>query len=171
MRKLLLAHSGWSALLATNLQIRNASAADIAGMIALERVATTAGRWAESQYHEMFEPGAPARLILILEGEGRAVLGFLVAREAGDEWELENLVIAAEVQRRGHAADLLKRFMEHARCSKAQSVHLEVRESNRAARALYEKWGLVETGRRRAYYRDPPEDAILYNFCFQPDRT
>src|SRR5215470_16848591 len=121
MRKLLLAHSGWSALLATNLQIRNASAADIAGMIALERVATTAGRWSEIHYHEMFEPGAPARLILILEGEGGAVLGFLVARQAEDEWELENIVIAAEVQRRGHAADLLKRFMEHARCSKAQS--------------------------------------------------
>ena len=39
---------------------------------------------------------------------------------------------------------------------------LEVRESNAAARALYTKHGLREVGRRRGYYRDPAEEAVLY---------
>ena len=42
------------------------------------------------------------------------------------------------------------------------ALRLEVRESNAAARALYTKHGFRETGRRRGYYRDPIEDAVLY---------
>ena len=48
----------------------------------------------------------------------------------------------------------------------AGAVFLEVRESNRAARALYEKWAFLESGRRRGYYKDPEEDAILYRLDF-----
>ena len=48
----------------------------------------------------------------------------------------------------------------------AAAVFLEVRESNRAARALYEKWAFLESGRRRGYYKDPEEDAILYRIDF-----
>ena len=48
----------------------------------------------------------------------------------------------------------------------AKAVFLEVRESNYAARALYEKWAFVESGRRRRYYQDPNEDAILYRIDF-----
>jgi ribosomal-protein-alanine N-acetyltransferase len=44
---------------------------------------------------------------------------------------------------------------------------LEVRQSNAAARALYAKHGFHETGRRRAYYRDPDEDAVLYALARQ----
>ena len=42
-----------------------------------------------------------------------------------------------------------------------ESIFLEVRESNRGARVLYEKSGFAETGRRKGYYTNPPEDAIL----------
>ena len=48
----------------------------------------------------------------------------------------------------------------------ASAILLEVRESNRLARQLYEKRGFSEVGRRRAYYRDPVEDSILYAFRF-----
>jgi ribosomal-protein-alanine N-acetyltransferase len=44
----------------------------------------------------------------------------------------------------------------------AQLIHLEVRPSNKAARALYQRWGFRESGRRPGYYHSPPEDAILY---------
>lgn len=44
-----------------------------------------------------------------------------------------------------------------------EAVFLEVRESNMAARRLYEKLGFAETGRRRGYYANPPEDAVLYS--------
>ena len=50
-----------------------------------------------------------------------------------------------------------------ARERKLQSIHLEVRESNNAARALYVKCGFASTGRRPKYYSNPEEDAVLYS--------
>jgi [ribosomal protein S18]-alanine N-acetyltransferase len=49
----------------------------------------------------------------------------------------------------------------------APAILLEVRESNLPARRLYEKHGFREVGRRRAYYRDPAEAAILYALRFE----
>ena len=45
---------------------------------------------------------------------------------------------------------------------RARTILLEVRESNSAARKLYEKCGFVQSGRRQRYYKQPEEDAILY---------
>lgn len=135
----------------------------------MERAASAAGHFSGEQYQAMFEAAAPPRLILIVQGKGQAVLGFLVARQGGDEWELENIVVAEQAQRLGYGSRLLNRFLDEARQSGAHSLHLEVRESNHPARALYEKWGFVETGRRRSYYSDPGEDAVLYRFSFQKD--
>jgi ribosomal-protein-alanine N-acetyltransferase len=47
------------------------------------------------------------------------------------------------------------------------AVYLEVRESNVAARKLYEKFGFRLDNRRRAYYRLPEEDALVYRYTFQ----
>ena len=47
-----------------------------------------------------------------------------------------------------------------------KAIFLEVRESNRAAKALYEKWAFTEEGRRKAYYTDPEEDALILKFSF-----
>jgi ribosomal protein S18 acetylase RimI-like enzyme len=52
--------------------------------------------------------------------------------------------------------------MDAASESASESVFLEVRESNHPARRFYEKAGFQQSGVRKAYYRDPPEDAILY---------
>jgi ribosomal-protein-alanine N-acetyltransferase len=152
-------------------QIRRATQADLAAICQLEHAATTAAHWSERQYREALGAGAPLRLFLVAEETAGDVLGFLIARCVGEEWELENIVVAQGRQRRGVASFLLKHFLDHAGQSGAHWVHLEVRQSNHPARALYEKWGFVETGRRRSYYSDPEEDAILYRFSFQKDRV
>jgi len=61
---------------------------------------------------------------------------------------------------------MLGKFLDLARNRGAEAVFLEVRESNLAARRLYEKWAFVESGVRRRYYRDPEEDAVTYRFTF-----
>jgi ribosomal-protein-alanine N-acetyltransferase len=78
------------------------------------------------------------------------------------EWEIENAVVAPEFHRRGVGRDLLGELLRQAGMAGGTAVWLEVRESNSAARGLYEKHGFRETGRRRGYYNDPSEDAILY---------
>jgi ribosomal-protein-alanine N-acetyltransferase len=75
-------------------------------------------------------------------------------------------VVAAAFLRRGIANELLLELIQRAQNEAASAILLEVRESNRLARQLYEKRGFSEVGRRRAYYRDPVEDSILYALRF-----
>jgi ribosomal-protein-alanine N-acetyltransferase len=101
----------------------------------------------------------------VIEEESR-VQGFLVAHGLDKEWEIENIAISGAARRRGLGARLLGEFLDQARGQRAEAVFLEVRESNQAARALYEKWAFEESGRRAQYYREPEEDAIVYRLCF-----
>jgi ribosomal-protein-alanine N-acetyltransferase len=49
------------------------------------------------------------------------------------------------------------------------SIFLEVRESNLAAQKLYQSCGFEQYSRRKAYYSDPAEDALLYRFLCTPE--
>lgn len=130
----------------------------------LERHAATAAHWAESDYQRLFLPEAAERLALVLEEA--EVQAFIVARVAAAEWEIENVAVAGPARRRGLGARLLGELLNRLRARGAEAVFLEVRASNQAARALYEKWAFVECGRRKAYYRDPGEDALQYRLTF-----
>jgi ribosomal-protein-alanine N-acetyltransferase len=90
------------------------------------------------------------------------LFGFLIASHLPPEWELENIVVAPAARRKGLATQLLEEFLARARETKSESVTLEVRESNQAARALYKKWAFEEIGRRPNYYASERQDAILY---------
>ena len=113
----------------------------------------------------MFSEDVPERVALVIE-EDTDIQGFLVARTVEREWEIENIAVAGLARRRGLGTRLLGEFLDLVRGRGAESVFLEVRESNRAARALYEKWAFVEAGRRPCYYRDPEEDAVMYRLLF-----
>jgi len=141
------------------MRIRLATPADIPTMMTLERRAATAAHWSAEQYEAVFS--GESRVALVLEEEA-GVLGFVAGRAVGEEWEIENIAVAGPARRRGLGSRLLGEFLDLARGRGAEEVFLEVRESNFAARQLYEKWAFVETGRRKDYYREPEEDAIVY---------
>jgi ribosomal-protein-alanine N-acetyltransferase len=154
--------------LETALRVRPATAADIPVMLALEKHAVTAAHWSPERYQEVFAtaPSSHGNRRLALVIEEATVQGFLVARVVDREWEIENIAVCGPARRRGLGTRLLGEFLDAARAEGADAVFLEVRESNHAARALYEKWAFVESGRRKRYYRDPEEDAIVYRLCF-----
>jgi ribosomal-protein-alanine N-acetyltransferase len=143
------------------MRIRRATLADIPALTALEKHAATAAHWSLQQYEAAFSAEAPSRVVLILEEEA-GVQAFIAGRALREEWEIENIGVAGPVRRRGLGARLLGEFLDLARGGGAKAVFLEVRESNLAARRLYENWAFVESGRRRRYYREPEEDAIVY---------
>ena len=159
--------------------IRPAVPNDIHAMMAIEQSAATAAHWSRRQYAQVFidayshintksatpEAAMQSRLALILEDQAN-MQGFLIARCLETEWEIENIIIADRVQRQGWGTRLLGTFLNLARKRGAKSVFLEVRESNSAARRLYEKWALVENGRRKNYYTNPNEDALIYHLSF-----
>ncbi len=153
--------------------IRHATSEDVASLIAVERACPTAAHWDEYRYQSLFHHGAPERLILVAEeaphltepesgAPSGLVIGFLIAHNVASEWELENLAVARAFRRQGIAKRLLDALFDRAKQIGSESIHLEVRESNAAARNLYEKAGFVHTGRRKAYYASPSEDAVLY---------
>ena len=133
-------------------------------MLQIEKHAVTASHWSRSQYESLFA-GLPHRVALVIE-DNSAVCGFLIARAVGSEWEIENIAIAGAARRRGLGTQLLGEFIELVTREGAQSLFLEVRESNQAARALYEKWAFVESGCRKDYYREPDENAVVYRLMF-----
>jgi len=147
------------------LSIRPASATDLPAMMALEKRAATAAHWSGEQYQDLFRGSDPGRVALVMQEES-GLQGFVIARVLDDEWEIENIVVAGPARRRGLGTRLLGELLDLARGQGAAAVFLEVRESNHAARALYEKWAFLESGHRRRYYRHPEEDAILYRLGF-----
>jgi len=150
---------------ALHLRIRRATVADIPTLMALEKQATTAAHWSSEQYQTIFSGEAPPRVALVVE-ERAGVHGFIIGRALDDEWEIENLAVAGSARLRGLGTRLVGGFLDLARAG-AHSVFLEVRESNQAARRLYEKCAFVEVGRRQRYYLEPAEDAIMYRLEFQ----
>lgn len=150
------------------MNIRLALPGDVPALVELERRAATAAHWTEQDYQRLFEPGG-RRVALVLAEEGK-VSGFVVGRDLGEEWEIENVAVAGPARRRGLGTRLVGELLDHARARGARSVYLEVRESNRAARALYEKWAFAESGRRKAYYHQPDEDALVYRLTFSTGR-
>jgi ribosomal-protein-alanine N-acetyltransferase len=147
------------------LSIRAATVADLPAMMAVEKHAATAAHWSAEQYEALFRASDPGRVALIMQEES-GVQGFVIARVVGEEWEIENIAIAGPACRRGLGTRLLGELLDLAKAQGAAAVFLEVRESNQAARALYEKWAFLESGHRRRYYKDPEEDAILYRLGF-----
>ncbi|MGA7560868.1 MAG: ribosomal protein S18-alanine N-acetyltransferase, partial [Terriglobales bacterium] len=126
-------------------------------VLALERQTAGAAHWTAEQYQKLVGGG----VVLVAEEAGR-LCGFIGAQAVAGEWEIENVVVAAELLRRRIGSELIGALIERARSEAAAAILLEVRESNVAARGLYEKRGFREVGRRRTYYADPVEDGILY---------
>jgi [ribosomal protein S18]-alanine N-acetyltransferase len=93
-----------------------------------------------------------------------SMLGYSVLRRAGDEAELLNLAVAPMHRRRGVGTILLNRALDDARQFGARTVFLEVRASNRVARAMYAGRGFEQAGRRQRYYRRPVEDALILRY-------
>jgi ribosomal-protein-alanine N-acetyltransferase len=107
-------------------------------------------------------------MCLVVCEEGQ-VHGFLVAKsitQEEDEWEIEYVAVGTAAQRRGLGSRLLGESLNRMRARGGRQVFLEVRESNEAARKLYEKRAFVQVGRRRNYYQDPIEDALIFSFSF-----
>lgn len=107
-------------------------------------------------------PGSVA--LVATYGNPVAIGGFAMAQVAADEAEILTIGVSEEWRRHGIGTRLVDGLKRAAARSGAQSLFLEVAESNAAARALYAKSGFTESGRRKGYYArpvGPPEDALV----------
>jgi len=134
--------------------LRPATKNDLAALVELERASFTVPNW-------------PADTFLRYDCTVAEVLGevggFLVSRQIFEgstteppEREILNLAVDPRYRREGIATMLIRQEF-----SKKALFTLEVRESNLAARTLYERLGFVEISRRLEYYNNPAETAIV----------
>lgn len=99
--------------------------------------------------------------MLVVEEENRAV-AYVSLRFVLDEGYLNNIAVLPEYRRKGMGRALLTALAEEGRTLGLSFLTLEVRISNEPAKALYRSLGYELVGRRRRFYRDPVEDALLF---------
>lgn len=143
--------------------IRPATVDDVRSIVSLEREVQSAAHWPELTYRRVFEEKGRQPIAFVCEAAG-AVQGFVIGRAIGPDCELENVVVDHRNRSRGIGSTLVRALIRAARTQKVERIFLEVRESNQAAHSLYEKCGFRITGRRKAYYTAPAEDAVLYTW-------
>jgi [ribosomal protein S18]-alanine N-acetyltransferase len=149
-------------------RVRAAEAADLVGVVALERAIAEAPHWAEGEYAAMVhadEAGsAVRRCFFVAEAEGR-LLGFAVGKVIGSHGEsvaeLESVAVEAGARRGGVGRALCAAVAGWCRGQGVGALELEVRAGSVGAIALYTGLGFVGIGRRAGYYREPVDDALL----------
>lgn len=123
--------------------------------------------WSKEQYAKLMAAG-----LCKIFGATECSTGRLMAYAAVSvnrsacELEIYNIAVRPEARRQGLASRLTRLVLEAARSLHLERALLEVRKGNIAARNLYEGLGFKECGVRRAYYAEPVEDAVLYEYLF-----
>ena len=93
--------------------------------------------------------------------EGDAVAGYIVSQTVMDETDMMNVAVHPDFRRRGIGESLVLGLVEKLKSLGSHCLTLEVRSSNESAISLYEKLGFTQIGRRKNYYRNPKEDALI----------
>jgi ribosomal-protein-alanine N-acetyltransferase len=138
--------------------ISGATRGDLDAVLALE-VTAFADPWVRQAFEAALQE-RHARFRVARDADG-ALVGYVVAWFVLDEGEIANLAVDPSARRRGIGHALLEAIISEAREARVSRLFLEVRESNSAARALYESRGFTAIARRARYYRKPVEDAIV----------
>ena len=94
------------------------------------------------------------------------ILGYGGMHCSHRECYVDNIAVFGHHRRKGVGTAIVEELIRESRRRKAEFLSLEVRPSNRAAVGLYTKLGFLEEGRRRNFYNDPTEDALILTLRF-----
>jgi ribosomal-protein-alanine acetyltransferase len=141
----------------TLLKIRGFTPADLDAVLAIQERSPGTALWSRADYEHVLGGDFAG---WIAESES-GIRGFVVARRMADEIEILNLAVATEVRRSNIGTALLRKAMQWGNQGGAHRAFLEVRDTNFAAILFYERNGFLGVGRRRRYYSNPDEDALL----------
>lgn len=115
--------------------------------------------WSEASIAHYMEAG---NTLFVVARHGEKTVGYAAVMCVLDEGNLVSIGVEDAYRNRGIATELLDILYDMAHDRGVAAIHLEVRTGNQEAIALYEKEGFVQNGRRKDFYREPTEDALLY---------
>ena len=139
------------------IEIRQMTRAHVPQVVELEKICF-ADPWSEKSVAYELENPLSYWLVAL---EGDTVAGYVGSQTVLGETDMMNVAVRPEFRRRGIAEALILALIEALKARQSHCLTLEVRDSNASARALYEKLGFLEVGRRKNYYRNPREDALI----------
>jgi len=140
--------------------LRPATPGDVEALAAID--AANPGAWPAERFARIIAGKTGAQAVLVVHREGK-VDGFIAYSRVLDEMSIHNIAVRASCRGRGLGSRLLAGLLEGVKPAGVSRCLLEVRESNTAARRLYEKMGFTLDGERRNYYPGPGarEHALL----------
>jgi len=123
--------------------------------------------WGWDAYHKELQ-AMPESIMLVARVDSTfhqfEIAGFIVSRVIADEVHINNVAVRPEFRGQHIGSKLLRTALQQAQQRGATVARLEVRAGNQAAQRLYRHCGFEVDGRRKKYYREPTEDALLMSF-------
>jgi len=139
--------------------LRPAVEEDLREVVRIER-ASFADPWSEESFRRLLAVQHAIFLAAVLPPDS-VIAGYAIAFSASEDGEVLNVAVEPGCRGKGFAGQMLDALLIELSARGVRTAFLEVRESNRAARALYGSRGFTEIGRRHRYYRRPVEDALV----------
>ncbi len=131
---------------------------DLDEVLAIENAAFQTP-WSRGAFRYELTQNRVARALVVRAA--RTLVGYICLWEIGHEIHITNLASHPRYRRRGVARALLTAVLDRARQTGVELAFLEVRPTNSEALALYESFGFRIIGRRKGYYFDTGEDALV----------
>ncbi|MBP5491303.1 MAG: ribosomal protein S18-alanine N-acetyltransferase [Clostridiales bacterium] len=143
------------------LLFEKAKQADLETIAAIEKVSFP-DPWSVDSLWTFASDETIRALVTAKEKETGELVGYYALQYVLDEAEIAIVAVAAKFRRMGIGRQLIEDIIAFCKSKDVSTIHLEVRSENEAAIHLYRAMGFEENGRRKNYYENPREDAILF---------
>ena len=130
----------------------------VAQVAELERICFGTEAWSEKSVTSELNNPLSFWLVAV---DGDRIAGYVGSQTVLDESDMMNVAVHPDYRRQGIGQALVTALVETLKEWGSHCLTLEVRASNVPAIGLYQKMGFMEAGRRRNYYRNPKEDALI----------
>ena len=140
-----------------NIEFRKMLTSDAEEMAAIEEM-TFAMPWSRKSFWEEAANDNAIYIVGTIDGKVVAYAGAWISFE---EAQVTNVAVHPDYRGQGFGTKLFAKLIDEVKSRGASAITLEVRPSNEAAINLYEKFGLKSVGRRKGYYLDNGEDALI----------
>jgi len=137
--------------------MRNMTTDDLPGVLEIEGVSFVAP-WTRGMFEQTLSSPVAQSLVVVEAGR---IVAYTVFYCGGPEMHIMNIAVHPDHRCRGLAFEALSRVIAFARENDMEECFLEVREGNMSARGLYEKLGFGTVGRRKGYYSESSEEALV----------
>ncbi len=148
-----------------SLEIRTMRSADLPQVMLIE-LSTFTMPWSEATFRGLLRRRDSDLIVADIKGD---IAGYAVFWAVMDQGELGNVAVDESHRGKGIGTRLIEAVLERATERGVHEIFLEVRKSNTGAQELYKTFGFFEVGRRKNYYLEPLEDALVMKKVIEPE--